>query len=178
MSGHVGLRLLVNDGCCLSGDGQTRAGMAPGNPHGKATSGSAEQFRIPLQLCRGWIGDAWRSKWLPPVWYWNHLGRNVPRELARQGDQEFWTLLRLGRASGELRNLQWRRVVSSIERLRERQEAAGNVLRNQSERGGCLLFARRNGSAKLLEPNGTLPIGAKRENEPALEAVLLAMQTG
>jgi hypothetical protein len=31
------------------------------------------------------------------------------------------------------------------ERLRERQEAAGNGLNNQDERGGCLLFARRNG---------------------------------
>ncbi len=36
---------------------------------------------------------------------------------------------------------------SSVERLRERQEAAGNGLRNQNEGGGCLLFARRNGSA-------------------------------
>ena len=33
------------------------------------------------------------------------------------------------------------------ERLRERQEAAGNDLRSQSEREGCLLFARRNGWA-------------------------------
>jgi hypothetical protein len=39
-------------------------------------------------------------------------------------------------------------VAISAERLRERQEAAGNGLINQNERGGCLLFARRNGSAK------------------------------
>jgi hypothetical protein len=48
----------------------------------------------------------------------------------------------------EVRAVQCRRVVFSIERLRERQEAAGNGLYNQAERGGCLLFARRNGSAK------------------------------
>jgi hypothetical protein len=51
----------------------------------------------------------------------------------------------------EVRAVQCRRVVCSIERLRERQEAAGNELKNQSERGGCLLFARRNGSMPLLD---------------------------
>jgi hypothetical protein len=51
-------------------------------------------------------------------------------KVIKSADQEFWILLRLGRASGELRSLQWRRVVSSIERLRERQEAAGNGLKN------------------------------------------------
>jgi hypothetical protein len=39
---------------------------------------------------------------------------------------------------------------SSVERLRERQEAAGNGLNNQNGRGGCLLFARRNGSMLFL----------------------------
>jgi hypothetical protein len=43
---------------------------------------------------------------------------------------------------------------SSVERLRERQEAAGNGLNNQNERGGCLLFARRNGSAASYHPDG------------------------
>ena len=37
------------------------------------------------------------------------------------------------------------------ERLRERQEAAGNGLMNQGERGGCLLFARRNGSTSVMD---------------------------
>ena len=31
------------------------------------------------------------------------------------------------------------------QRLRERQEAAGNGLKSYAGRGGCLLFARRNG---------------------------------
>jgi hypothetical protein len=67
----------------------------------------------------------------------------------------------------------------AAQRLRERQEAAGSGLYNQDERGGCLLFARRNGSANcVLEPNGALPIGANRESEPTLEAVLYAMQNG
>jgi hypothetical protein len=43
------------------------------------------------------------------------------------------------------------------QRLRERQEAAGNGLNNQNGRGGCLLFARRNGSMPLL--NSCLVIG-------------------
>jgi hypothetical protein len=43
----------------------------------------------------------------------------------------------------EVRVVQCR--VCSIERLRERQEAAGCKLRSRAERGGCLLFARRNG---------------------------------
>jgi hypothetical protein len=73
----------------------------------------------------------------------------------------------------------WHIERNDAERLRERQEAAGNGLRNQNERGGCLLFARRNGSAKcVLESNGALPIDANRKIEPTLVAVLCAMKTG
>jgi hypothetical protein len=36
------------------------------------------------------------------------------------------------------------------QRPRERQEAAGSCLKNYTRRGGCLLFARRNGWACLL----------------------------
>jgi len=43
----------------------------------------------------------------------------------------------------------WRLNWDHAERLRERQEAAGRGLKNLTERGGCLLFARRNGSAFL-----------------------------
>ena len=45
----------------------------------------------------------------------------------------------------DARVVECRRVVCSIERLRERQEAAGCKLRSRAERQGCLLFARRNG---------------------------------
>jgi hypothetical protein len=45
----------------------------------------------------------------------------------------------------EVGDVQCRRRVCSIERLRERQEAAGYGLKRSIERGGCLLFARRNG---------------------------------
>jgi hypothetical protein len=41
-------------------------------------------------------------------------------------------------------------VLHDAQRLRERQEAAGIGLKSRSERGGCLLFARRNGSAQRL----------------------------
>jgi hypothetical protein len=71
-------------------------------------------------------------------------------KVIKSDDQEFRILRGLGRASGEVRKVQWRRVVCSIERLRERQEAAGNGLRSWYERGGCLLFARRNGWASVL----------------------------
>jgi hypothetical protein len=55
---------------------------------------------------------------------------NSHGKVIKSDDQEFWILLRLGRASGEVRDVQWRRVVCCIERLRERQEAAGNGLKN------------------------------------------------
>ena len=47
--------------------------------------------------------------------------------------------------------------ISLAERVRERQEAAGNGLNNQDGRGGCLLFARRNGSMPFLNSGPVSP---------------------
>ena len=41
-------------------------------------------------------------------------------------------------------------AITAAERLRERREAAGNGLRSCGGRGGCLPFARRNGSEKSV----------------------------
>jgi hypothetical protein len=46
------------------------------------------------------------------------------------------------------------------QRLRERQEAAGNGLNNQDEGGGCLLFARRNGSTSVMDYASRAPVMA------------------
>jgi hypothetical protein len=83
---------------------------------------------------------------------------NDPEPERRQGTRTVgrsWALMNgsgfsffWGARRSEVGQFRCRRVVCSIERLRERQEAAGNGLYNQAERGGCLLFARRNGSEK------------------------------
>jgi hypothetical protein len=50
MGGHDGLCLCLNYICRPSASGRPLAGTSPGNPHGKATIGSDQYFRILLLL--------------------------------------------------------------------------------------------------------------------------------
>jgi hypothetical protein len=87
---------------------------------------------------------------------------NSHGKVIKRADQEFWILHRLGRASGELRNLQWRRVGSSIERLGLRRREEGSVL----EAAGKPPFVGPNGSAASLGVADS-PIGAELAGIPA-----------